>query len=63
MAIAIAVLPYHKRLGYILLAFAFVVGLSRLYVGVHYPFDVGVGFLIGYLIPKLIYKIFNKKRK
>ncbi|MDB5188533.1 MAG: phosphatase family protein [Candidatus Nomurabacteria bacterium] len=53
MALAVVVYANHRRLGTLLFAFAFVVGLSRVYVGVHYPIDVGVGFLIGYFIPKL----------
>src|SRR5690606_38314697 len=36
MATAIAVLPYHRHLGHLLIAFSCVVALSRLYVGVHY---------------------------
>ncbi len=60
MAIAIAVLPYHKSLGQLLVIFAFIVGLSRLYVGVHYPLDVAVGLLIGFVIPKIIHRVFKK---
>jgi undecaprenyl-diphosphatase len=60
MAIAIAVLPYRKHLGHLLIAFSFVIALSRLYVGVHYPFDVGVGLLIGFFIPKLVHRVFKK---
>ena len=60
MTIAIAVLPYHKRLGQLLVAFAFIVGLSRLYVGVHYPIDVVAGLLIGFLIPTVIHRVFKK---
>lgn len=39
----------YKRLmpGFILIAFT--VGYSRIYVGVHYPADVLIGFLVGYL--------------
>ena len=55
MALATAVYFYRKRLGELLFALAFVVGLARIYVGVHYPLDVGVGFLIGYLVPKLLH--------
>jgi membrane-associated phospholipid phosphatase len=58
MALAIAVLPYHRRLGQLLVAFSFVVALSRLYVGVHFPIDIGAGLAIGFLIPKLIHRIF-----
>jgi len=53
MALATSVYFQRKRLGELLFAFAFAVGMARIYVGVHYPLDVAVGFLIGYLIPKL----------
>jgi undecaprenyl-diphosphatase len=55
MALATAVYFYRKRLGELLFVYAFVVGMARVYVGVHYPLDVGAGFLIGYLIPKLLH--------
>jgi undecaprenyl-diphosphatase len=53
MALATAVYFQRKRLGELLFAFAFAVGIARIYVGVHYPLDVIVGFLIGYSIPKI----------
>jgi undecaprenyl-diphosphatase len=53
MALATAVYFQRKRLGELLFAFSFAVGIARIYVGVHYPLDVGVGFLIGYLVPKI----------
>jgi undecaprenyl-diphosphatase len=55
MALATSVYFYKPRLGELLFAFAFIVGMARIYVGVHYPLDVGVGFLIGYGIPKLLH--------
>jgi len=61
MAFATAVYVHHKKLGMLLFAFAFAVGVARVYVGVHYPIDVGVGFLIGFFIPKLIAHFFIKK--
>jgi undecaprenyl-diphosphatase len=54
MALATAVYYYNERLGTWLFLFAFTVGLARIYVGVHYPLDVAVGFLIGYGIPKIL---------
>ncbi len=61
MALATAVYMHKKRLGTLLFAFAFAVGMARIYVGVHYPIDVGVGFLIGFIIPKLMQHFFIKK--
>ncbi len=61
MALATSVYFFRKRLGTLLFSFAFVVGLARIYVGVHYPLDVGVGFLLGYFIPKLLGHFFVKK--
>jgi undecaprenyl-diphosphatase len=37
----------------LLYAFAVVVSLSRIYVGLHYPFDTLVGALAGYVIAKI----------
>jgi len=38
---------YSKKVGVIFLIWAFLVGYSRVYVGVHYPIDVLVGMIIG----------------
>ncbi|MFO4987203.1 phosphatase PAP2 family protein, partial [Salmonella enterica subsp. enterica serovar 1,4,[5],12:i:-] len=39
-----------KTIGIIGLFVSLVVGLSRIYVGVHFPFDVVGSFLIGFLL-------------
>ncbi len=58
MALATAIYFYYPRLGTLLFALAFIVGLSRIFVGVHYPFDVGAGLLLGYFVAKGIHTLF-----
>ncbi|MGV6828932.1 MAG: phosphatase PAP2 family protein [Flavobacteriales bacterium] len=44
-------------LPFLLLFWAFLVGYSRIYVGVHYPFDVFTGMFFGAIIGWVIYKL------
>lgn len=47
MSAALTILLHHKKLGKIAMILAVLMGLSRLYVFVHFPTDVFGGFLIG----------------
>jgi undecaprenyl-diphosphatase len=47
IAIAVAVLLVHRRVGGLVLTVALVISYARVYVGVHYPSDVLAGALIG----------------
>ena len=40
------------------IVFALLIGLSRLYLGVHWPMDVATGFIIGLLSAFLLYPLF-----
>ncbi len=51
--------PYPK-LRWGLIGFAAIVALSRVFVGVHYPFDVLVGALVGGLIGFIVAKIYQR---
>ena len=49
-AVAAAMLRWRRLLGTIALAGAFIVGISRVYVGVHWPSDIAVSAAIGTLV-------------
>jgi len=46
-AIAFAVFLFDRLVGSLFLTAAFVIGIGRVFIGVHYPSDVLAGFLIG----------------
>ena len=56
-ALAGAIRPYHHRAGTLLILFALLVGISRVYLGLHFPIDVFVGFLVGLLIADIVRRL------
>ncbi|MCX6756516.1 MAG: phosphatase PAP2 family protein [Candidatus Nomurabacteria bacterium] len=50
----------HKHLGYALMFFALLIGLSRIVIGVHYPIDVVAGYCVGVLFTSLVFKFLKK---
>lgn len=53
--------PYTKLI-YLMLLFPLVFGLSRIYLGVHYPFDILSGYVAGVFFGILFYKLQAKLR-
>lgn len=50
-----------KRLGIPCMILAFLIALSRLYVGIHYPSDVICGAIIGALIGLIVFWLFGER--
>ena len=60
-AFSTAVYLYNKKAGIVCYIVSFLMGLSRIYAGVHYPLDVLGGMALGILVGWGMYKLFFKK--
>lgn len=50
----------NKYVFWLLLVWAVLMGYSRIYVGVHHPGDVVVGAVIGLVVPKLFFYLYER---
>ncbi|QCJ42626.1 undecaprenyl-diphosphatase [Bacillus sp. S3] len=55
-SLALAVVMRHRKIGFGMLLFAILTGISRIYVGHHYPFDVLGSMIVALLTSMLVYK-------
>lgn len=53
MALAVGLFFYHKKIGYVFMLFAIVIGITRIMGGVHFPVDILGGFALGALVAYL----------
>jgi undecaprenyl-diphosphatase len=47
-----------KKWNCLVIFWAFTVSYAQIYVGVHYPFDIAMGFLFGLIVSCMVYTIF-----
>lgn len=58
-AMAVVLTHYEPRAKWWFIALAAFISLSRIYLGVHYPFDVLVGGLLGWVMGKWVLRAFT----
>lgn len=62
-ALSAIVYFYNKKAGSLFLIASFLIAISRVFSGVHWPFDILGGMLIGIITAWLIHRILSKKEK
>ncbi|QCJ44553.1 undecaprenyl-diphosphatase [Bacillus sp. S3] len=62
-AVSTTVLFHQRILGFIMLGFSFLTGLSRIWVGHHYPSDIAGSAVLGSLTSAIINKILQRKQQ
>ena len=55
-ALATAVFLFNKKWGYCFFVGAILIGLARIFVGVHWPLDIAGGLAVGILSVLLVWK-------
>jgi undecaprenyl-diphosphatase len=60
-ALATSLYFAHKRIGFLYIIVALIVGLARVASGVHFPIDIFFGYIFGFIIAFICNLIFKKK--
>ncbi len=61
-AFASIIFLFNRKLGFVLFSLSFLVGISRVYVGVHHPIDILGSFLISIIVTKIYATIASWKK-
>ncbi len=62
-ALAMTLYFYNKKIGIPALIFAAIIGISRIFVGVHWPIDVATGIIIGISVAYGVDRLLGKNKK
>ena len=62
-AIASIIFPFSKKIASVIFAMAVLIGISRVYVGIHHPIDIVGSIIIAGVIAMLMYPVFEKIAK
>jgi undecaprenyl-diphosphatase len=57
-AVATALYFYHKKIAFFYAIGALIIGLSRIIAGIHWPFDILGGYILGGIIAILVYRFY-----
>ena len=60
--LAVAIFLVHRKIGIFFIIITFLISITRVIAGVHFPIDIIVGWLLGGGVSYATYWYFNKKR-
>lgn len=61
-SVCISIALFRRRFWYLWAALALLLSISRIYVGVHYPVDILVGAILGFVAAILVHKFVPKQK-
>ena len=62
-ALAVSLYSVHKKIGWVYIVVALIIGLARIISGVHFPVDILTGYILGSAIALIFKHIFIKINK